>query len=227
VIEIRHRYEDRVLYTAETAQDVRAALIEAVAHGANLYGANLRGADLRGANLRGANLYGADLRGANLYGANLRGANLRGADLRGANLYGANLYGARGLNPYLSTPLHLLTDQVGKIRLYKLVDADGRSPIQATGKLTYVKGQTYEVANADTDPEKDCGAGINVASLDWCIREWSEGRRILVVEFTAADIACIPNGSDGKIRLHRCKVVGEKKIADLGLGVTDPEEVAV
>jgi hypothetical protein len=83
MIEIKHRWNGSVLYTAENAQDVRHALQEAVAVGADLRGADLRGADLRGANLRGANLRGADLRGADLRGANLRDANLRDANLRG------------------------------------------------------------------------------------------------------------------------------------------------
>jgi hypothetical protein len=93
VIEIKHRWDDRVLYTAENAQDVRAALVEAVREGAYLRGADLQGADLRGADLRGAYLRGADLRGADLQGADLRGAYLRGADLRGAYLRGAYLRG--------------------------------------------------------------------------------------------------------------------------------------
>ena len=94
MIEIRSRFDGRVLYAAETAQDVRAAAVQAVAAESSLYGANLRGADLRGANLRGANLREADLHGANLRGANLREADLRGADLYGANLRGADLHGA-------------------------------------------------------------------------------------------------------------------------------------
>ena len=94
MIEIRSRFDGRVLYAAETAQDVRAAAVQAVAAESSLYGANLREADLRGADLRGANLRGANLREANLRGANLREADLRGADLYGANLRGADLHGA-------------------------------------------------------------------------------------------------------------------------------------
>jgi hypothetical protein len=98
-----------VLYVSKSS-NVRRALEEAKAHGADLYGADLRGANLRdadlggadlyGANLRGANLGGADLCGVNLGGADLRGADLGGADLRGANLRGADLGGAdlRGAN---------------------------------------------------------------------------------------------------------------------------------
>jgi hypothetical protein len=75
MIKIVHRFEkNRILYTAEHAQDVRAAVVEAAKAKADLRGADLRGADLRGADLGGADLGGADLRGADLRGADLRGA---------------------------------------------------------------------------------------------------------------------------------------------------------
>jgi uncharacterized protein YjbI with pentapeptide repeats len=219
-ITICNRWTNEILWESEHAT-IRLAVEAAVKSGANLYGASLSGADLSGANLygaslSGANLYGANLYGANLYGANLYGANLSGADLygaslsgadlygaslSGANLSGANLYGAKGIQPLVTTPLYMLRDQPGQIRLYKLVTADGESPIQTTGRLTYRVGESV-----------DC----EVATLDWCLREWREGWRILVVEFTAADIAAIPVASDGKIRLHRCKVVGEKNLAEIG-----------
>ena len=153
---------------------------------------------------------------ANLRGANLRGAYLRGANLRGAYLRGANLRDAKGISPLRVTPLLMLLDQPGKIRAYKLVDAEGCSPINDK-KLTYEKGKTYEVKKPNCDVNKQCGAGINVATMDWCLREWREGWRILVVEFTAKDIAAIPTATDGKFRLYRCKVVGEKDLAELGL----------
>jgi len=138
------------------------------------------------------------------------------ANLLGANLTGADLRGAKGVNPLRITPLLMLLDQPGKIRAYKLVDAEGRSPINDK-KLTYEKGKTYEVKKPNCDVNKQCGAGINVATMDWCLSEWREGWRILVVEFTAKDIAAIPTATDGKFRLYRCKVVGEKDLAELGL----------
>ena len=70
----------RDLYVAESAGDVRAAVVEAVK----------ASADLAGAYLARANLYSADLTGAYLSGADLTGANLSRADLYGANLSGAN-----------------------------------------------------------------------------------------------------------------------------------------
>ena len=203
--------------------------------GANLYGATLCGADLRGADLRGANLRGADLRGADLYGATLYGANLysadlydanlrgadlsradlSGADLRSADLSGANLSGATGYNPHRTDPLLLLKDQVGSIRAYKLVKADGLAPFN--GGITYEYGQSYEVKDASTDENEQCAKGINLATLPWCMKEWQQGYRILIAEFTAKDIACIPLCNDGKFRVYRCKIVGEKDLVEIGL----------
>jgi hypothetical protein len=54
------------------------------------------------------------------------------------------------------------------------------------------------------------------------MREWRVGRRILLVEFTAADIAAIPLG-DGKFRVRRCTVIRELDLVDLGL-VEKPAE---
>ena len=113
----------------------------------------------------------------------------------------------------------MLLDQPGKIRAYKLVDADLRSPIQSGGKLTYTIGEAVAVKDANTDPADHCAAGVNVATLDWCLKNWKEGRRILVVEFEAKDIACIPTATDGKFRLHRCTVVAEKPLDLPALGL--------
>ena len=227
-IDILHRSTRAILCSSDDT--IAKAVIEAVASGADLGGAdlrdaNLRDANLRDANLRGADLGGADLRGANLRGANLRGADLRGADLRGADLGGADLggadlggadlRGAEGIAPERVQPLLMLLDQPGPMRAYKLVDAEYRSPIQDSKKLKYAVGESVEVTDANTDPNELCAAGINVATLDWCLKEWKSGWRVLVLGFTAQDIACIPTASDGKFRLFRCTVVGEKDISAL------------
>jgi hypothetical protein len=48
------------------------------------------------------------------------------------------------------------------------------------------------------------------------MREWNSGRRVLVVEFTAADIVAIPIG-DGKFRVRRCTVIREVDLVEIGL----------
>jgi hypothetical protein len=200
-VEIKNK-SGEVIHCGEY-EDVRACLLGAIKAGANLRSANLRSADLRSANLSSANLSSADL---------------RSADLSSANLSYANLRFANGINPERNTPLLIMLDQPGKLRAYKLVRADGRGPFTCNHPRDwppYQIGLNYEVDDANTDVTQDCGAGINVATLDWILREWKPGYRVLLVEFRAKDIAAIPTATDGKFRLHRCKVVGEKDISAL------------
>jgi hypothetical protein len=174
-------------------------------------------ADLSGANLFGANLSRANLSGANLSGANLPGANLFGANLFGANLFGADLRGAKGINKYLTTPLYSMLDQVGPIRAYKLVNQEYTGPHYPS--ITYKIGETYTV-ELNTDENQDCGSGVNLATLNWVIREWKKGYHILIAEFEIKDPdkdICIPIGSDGKFRVRECKIVGEKDLKELGV----------
>jgi uncharacterized protein YjbI with pentapeptide repeats len=230
---ILSRYSQSVLFASASASTIAEAVAEALASGANLSGANLSRANLSRANLSRANLSGANLSGANLYGANLSGADLSGADLSRAdlsgadlsraNLSGANLSGATGVSAYASTPLMMLMDQPGKIRAYKLVNADGVGPFN--GGIKYEVGKSVEVADANTNASDHCAAGINVATLDWCIKEWRDGYRILIVEFEAKDIAAIPIATDGKFRIFRCDVVAEKDLASIGVGVQPKAEV--
>jgi len=94
-VQIKHRWNGSVLFTADIHDDtpsgleMRVATEKATTAEANLAGANLAGANLAGASLADANLTGANLAGANLAGANLADANLAGASLTGANLTGA------------------------------------------------------------------------------------------------------------------------------------------
>jgi len=202
-----------------------ADLLGANLSGANLFGAdllkaNLSGADLSGANLSGVDLLGANLLGANLSGANLSGANLLGADLLranllGANLSGADLSGAKGINKFLTTPMTILLEQPSKIRAYKLVNENMEGPFK--GGIKYKIGKPYEVLDTNVDDTVECSTGINLASLDWCLKNYAIGYHILIAEFEAKDIACIPIGSDGKFRVFRCTIVGEKNLKEIGI----------
>lgn len=184
--------------------------------GIDLRRADLSNADLHMASLRGADFREADLRDTNLHDADLSGADFRGALMGGTHLSGANLYGAVGLNKYLLSPMHMLRDQPGAIRAYKLVASDGLGIYYP--QITYRVGESVEVLDANTDEGDDCGSGINLGTIQWCVGQWIPGYRILIVEHTAADIAAIPIASDGKYRVYRCKIVGEKDLRDVGLG---------
>ena len=97
MIEIRNRWNDSVIFAADTATTFAEAIAEMVTQArerserANLSDADLSDADLSDADLRRANLSHADLRRANLSHADLSHADLRHADLRRANLRRANL----------------------------------------------------------------------------------------------------------------------------------------
>jgi uncharacterized protein YjbI with pentapeptide repeats len=199
----------------KAVESKRSYLSGANLSGAYLSNANLYGADLSNANLSGADLSNANLSGANLSGANLSNANLSGANLSGADLSGANLSGANGVNPFRVTPLLMLLDQPGPIVAYKLVMANGEGPYN--GGINYLNKDMFSVTNANTDVAIHCAAGINLATLDWCMRKWKLGYRILKMEFTAKDIAAIPTANDGKFRVHRCKRVGEVDLKKIGL----------
>jgi len=220
--EIKHRFTGAILFSVE-AKMLRLAVEAAIKSGthlsyANLSHANLSGADLSGANLSGANLLYANLSGADLSGANLLYADLSGANLLYADLSGANLSGTMGVTKYITTPLYLLLDQPGLIRAYKLVNENSVGPYN--GGITYEMGKSYEVGAANTDESVDCANGINLATLDWCLRRYKTGFKVLVAEFTAKDIAAIPIGSDGKFRVFRCTIVGEKDLKELGIRET-------
>jgi len=116
-----------------------------------------------------------------------------------------------------------LLDQPGSVRAYKLVTNKLTGPYY--NDLIYTIGSFLEVNNADIDPSVHCGRGINVATMDWCIHNYQDGYRIMVVEFDAKDIACIPTATDGKFRLHRCKVVAEKDLTEIGLVEKETEAI--
>ena len=154
------------------------------------------------------------------------GKSLRGANLRGADLGGADLRGAKGVSTYLTTPLYMLQWQPNPIRAFKIVTENGAGIYR--GGLTYEIGKEISVESwwaekVNTDEHEQCGAGINLATLDWCLREYQPGYRILVVEHNAGDIAAIPVGSDGKYRVRRCKVIEELDLASVGIEAEEEE----
>lgn len=196
--EIKNRFDGAVIFTTET-ESWKLAVEAAVR----------RGIDLRGSNLSGSNLSGSNLRGSNLRGSNLSYSNLRGSNLRGSV----------GVDKNLITPLRILLDQPGPIWAYKLVDDAGEGPFN--GGINYLKdNETFSVKEFNADENEQCGAGINLATLDWVMREWKPGYRILIMEFFAnkpEGNLCVPTATDGKFRVRECRRVGEKDLKELGL----------
>jgi len=156
-------------------------------------------------NLRSANLRSADLRSANLRSADLRSADLRSADLRSANLSSADLSSAKDA-ALCATALSILRHQKRRLIAYKFVNSDLRSPIN--GNIEYKVGKVLEETNYNTSELDDCGAGLNVATLEWCIRNNTSASNVYIeVEFDPKDIVSIPYTTDGKFRVSKLKVL--------------------
>ncbi len=203
-IQINSIYGNLLFEYSCVGNTVKKTVEKATEEGADLWGADLRGADLRGANLRGANLWGANLWGADLWGANLREANLRGANLREANLREANLWGAKNFNLWVDNLYSLkMQNPKTKLRYWKYLN-NGLSPYQ---NAKYEVGKTYTEKDYDPDEQNPCGAGLNVATLMWCLRDCNSDSELIEVEFYAKDIVAVPYFTDGKFRVSKFKVL--------------------
>ncbi len=131
------------------------------------------------------------------------------ADLSSADLSGAVLCGAKGIDIQKSAPdLYLLKSQPPNTKLiaYKFLNFDYTSPYK---NFQYELGEEYEF-EGDTDELQECGAGGNVATLAWCLRNKQNAEQIMVeVSFKAKDICAIPFATDGKFRVNKFKIERE------------------
>jgi len=201
--------------------DLRFAdLSSANLRSANLSSANLSSADLSSANLSSANLSSADLRSADLRSADLRSANLSSADLRFADLRSANLSLADLRFADLSETflqdidwlawMGIVPDARGYARAYKLTNAQ-KEGIYKRGIVYGKKGKV--AATLDTDVYQQCGSGINLATLQWCLRELKqagENPHLYIYQFKVSpENVCAPMASDGKFRVGEATLVGE------------------
>jgi len=187
----------------------KADLEEADLQEANLEGAKLEVAILQEAILQEANLREADLEEANLWRADLKNADLEGANLEGANLREADLNGANltDVENFPFPDLNILRSQKGKVRAFKVVNRKNEGVFQ--GGIKYEIGKTVEEDDYDPDERVLCSRGLNVATLEWCLKNKGVDDKILVVEFYAEDIVAIPYATNGKFRVKKCKVVEE------------------
>ena len=69
-------------------------------------------------------------------------------------------------------------------------------------------GETYECHEPNTDETQSCGAGINVATLEWCLKDTNNdlGKTYIECEFEAGNVI-VPFNSDGKFRVVKIKVI--------------------
>lgn len=119
-----------------------------------------------------------------------------------------------------STSLYLLLDQTDPIRAYKVVNQKNEGVYN--GGIVYEIGKEVIDGNFNEDEYEQCGAGINLATLDWCLNVYQEDYKILIVEFNkltkdGKNNILIPVASDGKFRVKECRVIGEKDLKEIGV----------
>jgi hypothetical protein len=100
---------------------------------------------------------------------------------------------------------------------YKFSTSEGGSAIKTNHKpkLVHRAGAELRVPMCSVSPIRDCGSGVNVGTLDWCMnnRYTAKDQDSLVlwlVAFKAGDIACLPHELGiqcSKFRLFRCDIV--------------------
>lgn len=95
---------------------------------------------------------------------------------------------------------------------YKTVDRNYKNSIHTDDKIiTYKIGKSYTEKDIDCDVDNDCGAGINVAPLQWCLYE-NQGRILMVRIPKKNNEIIVPKKSDGKFRVKKLTVVREIKL---------------
>ena len=191
---------------------------------ANLSNATLSGADLSDANLFDANLYNVNLSGADLSGADLSGADLSGADLSGANLYNVNLYnvnlsgadlsGAKELqNPLSFLDKNFKTAKDVNGEYYVVYKAFGNT-FFTQPKKWILKSGSIITENVNRGITKECGCGVNFATLKWINNNirWSVEIWECKLYFKDLINTIIPYNTDGKGRCEKLTLV--KKIKE-------------
>ncbi len=103
--------------------------------------------------------------------------------------------------------METLTELIEQRRGYKYLNKDRTSPYQ---HFKYNLRKKIFRADLDTDKNLECGKGINLATLEWILKDTSVLDKI-IVEFSIPPEAniIVPNGSSGKFRtdiVHRKKI---------------------
>ena len=140
---------------------------------------------------------------ANLSDADLRNANLRNANLRGADLWNADLSGAENLLSAVDYVRNNFECTAEGIIAYKVFNAMYSPPTKWK-----IQPKSVITENVNANRTNDCGCGINVATLEWVRREYSEEDvwKVLIRWEWMCGVV-VPYNTDGKIRCERVELV--------------------
>ena len=125
---------------------------------------------------------------------------------------------------YMPKTIHEFMDFYGikhdkkKATFYKAVHKDGDKYLSDhTSSFEYKIGEVAK-EKCDTNVKQECSCGIHIAHLNWALsfgRDWSN-LAILEVETDIDDIV-MPEGTDGKVRTSKCKVLREVPLSECGV----------
>ena len=144
------------------------------------------------------------LRDADLSDADLSDADLSDANLSGANLSGANLSQAKGLLDAINyLEANFERTENGYI-VYKTFGAYNNPP-----ESWKIKDGNIIEEVCNTDRTRNCGCGINVATLDWVKKDNQSKRDVykLLIKFEWLAGVVVPYHTDGKIRCSRAQII--------------------
>ena len=107
----------------------------------------------------------------------------------------------------------------GKAQLFKAVrKRDGLYRSDWDSDFVYTIGKSVVADGFCTDPNEDCGHGIHMAYLNWCLvygSSWPD-LAILEVEVDMSTVV-VPRYGSGKVRAPSCKVIREVPLEECGL----------
>lgn len=107
----------------------------------------------------------------------------------------------------------------GKAKLFKAVrKRDGLYRSDWDSDFMYTIGKSVVADGFCTDPNEDCGNGIHMAYLSWCLAYGSRWPDLAILEVEVdMSTVVVPRYGSGKVRAPSCKVIREVPLEECGL----------
>ena len=95
---------------------------------------------------------------------------------------------------------------------------DGKYISDRDNDFEYKIGYKAKADSLDTDVIEDCGHGIHIAHLGWCLDYGRDWRNLAILEVEAdLDKIIVPKGCPGKIRCLEVHVIREVPLEKCGV----------
>ena len=95
---------------------------------------------------------------------------------------------------------------------------DGKYVSDRSSKFEYKIGFKAKADGIDKDVREDCGHGIHIAHLAWCLNYGRDWGNLAILEVEAdLDEIIIPNGCPGKVRCLEVDVIREVPLEECGV----------